>query len=104
MAVQDNPAERRYEITDEGALAGFAAYRLGDGRIEFTHTEIDPAYQGRGLASRLVGEALADARRRGLAVWPHCGFVRGYVARHPEFLDLVPAADRERFGLAGARD
>lgn len=104
MTVQDNPAERRYEIHDEGALAGFVGYRLGEGRIEFTHTEIDPAFQGRGLASRLIGEALADARRRGLAVWPHCPFVSGYINRHPECLDLVPEADRERFGLAGARD
>ena len=104
MTVKDNPAERRYEIYEDDALAGLAAYRLGEGRIEFIHTEVDPAFQGRGIASRLIGEALADVRRRGLAVWPYCPFVSGYIGRHPEWLDLVPASERSRFGLVGARD
>ena len=83
-----------------GRLAGLAQYRLTDpGLIVFIHTEIDDAFEGRGLGSILVRAALDAARSRGLAVRPDCPFVRGYIARHPEYLDLVPADLRPRFGL-----
>jgi hypothetical protein len=98
--VQDNPAESRYEIHDDGRLAGFTAYQLRPGTIAFTHTETDPAFAGRGLARRLVTDTLEDVRRRGLAVRPFCQYVRDVIARNPErYLDLVRAEDRDRFEL-----
>jgi predicted GNAT family acetyltransferase len=38
-------------------------------------------------------------RRRGLRVLPFCPFVRSYIARHSEYLDLVPEKQRAAFGL-----
>jgi hypothetical protein len=32
-------------------------------------------------------------------VLPHCPFVKSYIAKHPEYLDLVPEAERGGFGL-----
>lgn len=98
-SVADAPAASRYEIHVDGDLAGFAEYRLHDGLIAFTHTEIADAYEGRGLAGELVAFALGDARARGLAVHPFCPYVRSFIAKHPEHLDLVPEADRARFDL-----
>ncbi|MQY25296.1 GNAT family N-acetyltransferase [Nocardia aurantia] len=98
--IHDNPGANRYEITDDGAPAGFAEYELSGDTIDFTHTEIDSAFGGRGLAKQLVAAALSDARRRHLAVLPHCTYVRKVIAEHPgEYLDLVPAAARAEFGL-----
>ena len=98
--VLDVPDWSRFEIHVDGRLAGFAQYRLKDaGLIVFTHTEIDDAFEGRGLGSTLVRAALDTARSRGLAVRPDCPFVRAYVARHPEYLDLVPVDLRARLGL-----
>jgi hypothetical protein len=98
--VVDRPERHRFEIAvDGGAVAGFAAYRLGDGEITFTHTEVEDAYEGRGLGSVLVRHALDAARERGLAVLPACSFVREWIARHPDYVDLVPAADRGRYDL-----
>jgi uncharacterized protein len=101
-SVVDNPAEQRYELRVDGAVAGFAAYRAGDAADTFTHTEVDPAYEGRGLGSVLVRGALDQARARGRAVRPACPFVRSFVERHPDYLDLVPATERDRFGLPAA--
>lgn len=53
------------------------------------HTDVDPAFEGRGLGSRLIGGALADIRARGLLFVPLCPFVAAYVRRHPEYADLV---------------
>ncbi|GIH64832.1 GNAT family N-acetyltransferase [Microbispora siamensis] len=100
--VADNPEASRFEITVDGSLAGFADYRLHGPTISFTHTEIDPAFEGRGLGSTLVRAALDAARDAGLSVLPFCPFVQRYIKRHPdEYLDLVPADRRARFSLDG---
>lgn len=51
------------------------------------------------LGGKLVAHALDDVRARGLAVLPFCPFVNSYIEGHPEYLDLVPAEHREKFGL-----
>jgi predicted GNAT family acetyltransferase len=98
-AVTDNSEENRYEITADGELAGYSAYQPLAGGLAFTHTEIDERMEGKGLGSKLISEALDDARGRGLSVLPFCPFVRGYIERHPDYADLVPEPDRARFGL-----
>lgn len=104
MAVRDNPDKSRYEIYDDDQLAGFTDYQLGSTVIAFTHTEVDEAFAGRGLAKILVTEALNDVRQRGLAVRPFCPYVRRVIAKNPDtYLDLVRAQDRERFDLPPAQ-
>lgn len=98
-AVVDAADRNRFEIVVDGRLAGFAEYRRRPGRIAFTHTEIDPAFAGRGLGGQLVSAALSEARRDGLDVLPFCPFVRRWIEEHPRELDLVPAERRRQFGL-----
>ncbi len=45
------------------------------------------------MGGRLVHAALEQARERGHKVVPHCSFARAYVARHPEFADVVQAPE-----------
>lgn len=97
--IADNRERHRYEILVEDEVAGFAQYKAKPGQIAFTHTEIDDRFEGRGLGGELVAFALADARERGLAVLPFCPFVRGYIQRHREYVDLVPADRRAEFEL-----
>ena len=99
IEVADAPERERYELSIDGALGGFTAYRTRPGLIAFIHTEIDEHLQGHGLADRLIRVALEDARARGLAVLPFCPFVKGFIERHREFEPLVPEAYREQFGL-----
>lgn len=102
--VHDNPARERYEITVDGELAGFVEYEREDGRIAFTHTEVDDRFQGRGVAGTLVGAALDAVRQAGQQVRPYCPFVRSYITRHDDTLDLVAPDDRSRFSLPLAGD
>ena len=88
------PDQHRYEIRDdeaEGGLAGFAEYRLPDDvHVDFVHTEVDDAYAGQGLASKLVAFALADVREQGKRIVPHCPYVAGWIRKHPgQFDDLT---------------
>lgn len=92
---------RRFELSVAGELAGFAEYHEHADRRAYIHTEIDSAFEGRGLGSRLVRAVLDDARANGYAVLPYCQFVRDYIDRHrPDYLDLVPEAEREAFDLS----
>lgn len=101
-AVRDNPDQHRYEIEDDGEIAAFVEYRLDGTVADFVHAETVSGHEGRGLGSRLVSGALDDARSRGWQVRPFCPFVRAYIARHREYVDLVPESDRTRFELDGS--
>jgi predicted GNAT family acetyltransferase len=97
--IRDDPEAGRLRIFVDGRRAGYAAYRRRPGTIAYTHTEIEPEFEGKGLGGKLVREALDRARAEGLGVLPFCPFVREYIERHPNQLDLVPEGRREEFEL-----
>lgn len=97
--VTENKEAHRYEISVDGVVAGFAEYRRQRDVIALPHTEIDSAYSGKGLASKLIRYALDDARSQGLSVRPFCPFVQDFMVKHPDYRDLVVPEERERFGL-----
>jgi predicted GNAT family acetyltransferase len=100
VTVRDVPEHHRYELHDGDQRVGLSTYDLDGDTITFTHTEIDPAFGGRGLGKLLVTAELEDARRRGLAVLPVCPYVRKVIAEdQTAYLDLVPADQRMRFDL-----
>jgi uncharacterized protein len=90
VTVQDAPERSRYEVTVDGALAGFAVYENRDDGVRvFTHTEVDDAYEGRGIGSSLARGALDDVRASGRRLVARCPFIASFVRRHPEYGDLV---------------
>jgi len=99
VQVHNDPDAQRYEAVVDGELAGFAAYHTQPGLLEFVHTEVKDAFEGHGVGSMLIREALDDARRRGFEVLPFCPFVNSFIAEHREFVDLVPESRRKEFGL-----
>jgi uncharacterized protein len=98
--ARDNPDRSQLELLVDGRRVGYMRYRRFPDRIDLIHTEILPQHEGRGYGSVLIAAALAQAREEGLAVIPHCPFVREYIGRHPGALDLVPTERRAEFGLS----
>ncbi|ASW54584.1 GNAT family N-acetyltransferase [Plantactinospora sp. KBS50] len=93
MLVEDNPARHRFEILVDDSPAGFAAYDQRPGVTVFTHTEVDPAYEGRGVGSALARGALDQVRERGERVVARCPFIASFIERHPEYRDLLAAGN-----------
>ena len=87
-SVRNNPALNRYELDVDGRTA-VSYYRLAPGVITFTHTEVPPELEGHGIGSRLVRGALEAVRAQRLKVVARCPFVSAYMAKHPEFNDLL---------------
>ncbi|HET9420905.1 MAG TPA: GNAT family N-acetyltransferase, partial [Nocardioides sp.] len=46
-------------------------------------------FEGKGVGSTLVSEALDQVRAAGLDVVASCQFVRSYIERHEEYADLL---------------
>ena len=86
--ARHNPARNRYELEMDGHLA-VAVYTLAPGVITFVHTEVPAALGGRGVGTALARGALEDVRRQGLKVVVRCSFVRAFMAKNPEFNDLL---------------
>lgn len=79
----------KFTIGVEGKTVGLAAFADHDGQRVFHHTEVDEAFGGRGLATIVIGEALAATRDQGLRIVPVCPSVVSYVKKHTEFADIV---------------
>jgi predicted GNAT family acetyltransferase len=89
IEVRDVPAEHRFELLVDGEPAGLAAYRLRDGVVVVTHSEVRPDLRGQGLAGELARRSLDDIRASGRRVVPQCPYYARYVDEHPEYLDIV---------------
>jgi predicted GNAT family acetyltransferase len=89
-AIVHNEKASRFEMGVQGQFC-VAQYRLIDGVMWLTHTEVPPALRGRGIAARVVQAALDHARAHGLKVRPACSYVHSYMRRHPEAHDLMEA-------------
>jgi len=87
--IINNEAQTRYEVVQNGDLAGFAEYKLDGDQVVFTHTEVDPAFEGQGLGSALAKGALDDVRATGRTAIPLCPFIKRYIDRHPAYQDLL---------------
>jgi uncharacterized protein len=89
LVVADAPDNARFEAELDGTLAGILNYVVKHGRIALVHTEVLPAFEGRGVAAGLTRFALDDARQRGLMVIAICPYVRRYLETHPADMDIV---------------
>jgi len=101
IEVRDNPEASRYEAIVGGRLAGYAVYRPLPGALAFTHTDVFPEWEGRGIGGRLARAGLDDARARGLQVVPRCPFIGAWIRRHPEYEDLLSEEERSRLDRRG---
>lgn len=86
--IVHNVEAHRFETVVDGGFARCDYRRVGN-VLQLHHTEVPVALEGRGIAGQLVAAALGHARASGLKVAPYCSYVRSYMRRHPETLDLL---------------
>ena len=86
----------RYEVEHGRSAAydgenrvGIAEFEDADGRWVITHTEVDPAYGGQGIARRLIEEVIAAARRDGAKIVPLCSYAAKMMRRTDEYADVL---------------
>ncbi len=88
--VTQNTAESRFDIAIDGEVVGSAYYDLTESAIVFTHTEVDPNREEKGLGSQLVQSALDQVRDdTSLRVVAQCPFVAHWLTKHEDYQDLL---------------
>ena len=97
--VRDNQERHRFEIDLGNGSFAIAEYTLPAGKIMFTHTEVPPEHEGKGIGSNLIRAGLAAARERGLKVIPICPFFAAYVRKHAAVQDLLDDSWRKALGI-----
>jgi uncharacterized protein len=96
ITLTDVPERERFEARDDGgALAGVLTYQLTGGIIAYTHTKVEPAFEGQGIGSALARTAMEDARAKGRTVVPICPFLNGWLAEHPGYENLLARTTRK---------
>ena len=83
-SFSDNRAGERFELKQAGKLAAHADYKLQDGAVVLTHTEVLPGNEGKGIGSKLAALVVDDLRKRGVRIVPQCSFMAKYIASHPD--------------------
>jgi hypothetical protein len=78
----------RFEIERNGEVA-YLDYSLAGNILTLNHTEVPEKLRHMGLASSLAEHALRWARERNLKIDIVCPTAHQYIAKHPEYSDLV---------------
>jgi uncharacterized protein len=89
--VEHDPDRHRFIVRLPAGTGQLRYTVAGPGLLEYWHAEVDPALRGTGVGDALVRAAMDYARQAGQKVNPTCPFVRGWLTRHPEYLELVAA-------------
>ena len=88
--IRHDPETQRFAIDRDGLTALILYRSLDDGRtLDLYRTYTPPALRGSGLASQLTEHALRYAREHHHKVVASCPFVATFIARRPDYRDLV---------------
>jgi uncharacterized protein len=99
VTIENNTEKQQYEAKLIGKVVAFAEYRPIGQSIMFTHTEVNEDLEGKGVGSQLIRHALGDTRAKGMTAIPMCPFVKIFIQRHKEFIDVVHPSHRKVFGM-----
>ncbi len=61
----------------------------GPGKIIIDHTEVDEAYEGKGLGRQLVKAGVEYARENHIKILPRCPFAHKIFDLTPDFADVL---------------
>jgi predicted GNAT family acetyltransferase len=85
-----DPSQSAYIASlPDGTKIGGAFFQEMGGTKVFSHTEIDPAYGGKGYGKQLAKAALDAEKAAGGKIVPLCPFIKAYVEEHPEYDSLL---------------
>ncbi len=84
LVLRHNKEEKCFEALLQDHRLAHVQYQCEPGRMIFTHTVVQPAARGKGVAGQLVQHALNYARAEGLTPVPVCSYVQRYLKEHPQ--------------------
>ncbi|MCY1542402.1 putative protein YjdJ [compost metagenome] len=75
---------------EEGQEAGNMSYTwAGTTKFIIDHTEVDPAFKGKGVGKQLVMKAVEYAREHQVKILPLCPFAKAMFDRNADLHDIL---------------
>lgn len=81
------------QLSSDNVQAGKMNLAMTGGRLAVFHTEVDPAFEGRGFAKLLLAELVRYARENELKIIPLCPYVNAQFQGHPADYEDVWSKD-----------
>jgi len=88
MDVFENAEQNRFELSLDGGTA-LVAYRRDGDRLVLFHTEVPEEFGGQGVGSKLAKGVFELLRASGRKAVVRCEFLQGWLAKHPDYNDVV---------------
>ncbi len=87
---EENGNKGIFTLYYENQKAGELIYIWdGDSKFIIEHTEVGSEFGGKGLAKKLVLEAVAFARERNVKIAPHCSYAKKVLESMDDMKDLL---------------
>ena len=74
---------------DRGKQIGECEYSPSEGKWIIAHTFVEPAYEGKGIAKKLVLKVVEAARAQGVKIVPLCSYAKRMMTGNPDFQDVL---------------
>ena len=86
-----NNSEQGFFLAEEGGeRLGYLSFEwAGEGVFAIMHTVVEPAFQGRGIARKLLNAAVAFARENGYKIRPICPYAEKVLGRDSAYADVL---------------
>ncbi|MGE4512747.1 hypothetical protein SAMN05421846_104243 [Chryseobacterium taeanense] len=86
----NNEKNGNFEAFIDGNHAGLMTYTwAGDDRFIIDHTEVEEAYNGKGVGKEMLLSAVDFARESGKTIIPLCPFAKATFQKHEELQDVL---------------
>ncbi|KQM29898.1 GNAT family acetyltransferase [Chryseobacterium sp. Leaf201] len=92
MEIQHSNDEKRgsFKASSDGNPAGLMTYTwAGEDRFIIDHTEVEAAYNGKGVGKEMLMAAVDFARKNNKAIIPLCPFAKATFQKHEELQDVL---------------
>lgn len=89
MQIRYEAEHCRSAAYDGERRVGVAEFDVQDGRWVITHTEVDPAHGGQGIARRLVEVLIEAARHDRAKIVPVCSYAEKMMRGKEAYADVL---------------
>ena len=73
----------------DGNLIGECEFEVHDNKWNIVHTGVRPAFEGQGIARRLLNKVVEQARLRNVKIVPVCSYARRVMENKEEYKDVL---------------
>lgn len=90
IRISEEQTKGAARAVEDGKTAGEMTYsKAADKFIIIDHTEVDPAYKGKGIGKELLTKIVEMAREKNIKIMPLCPFAKAMFDKTPEMSDVL---------------